>query len=130
MRHHVFASAARYGTFGQVNLGIPPDFPAVAFKRRTPPARSGNAAQELARIFDESKALRKALQTTFDRAAVAQRWQLRAMTIRTNFKPAVHVKLSHQNTDTYLLAWASRLRCECGQRIQVSGKGIRTKAIF
>jgi hypothetical protein len=24
------------------------------------------------------------------------------MTIRTNFKPSVRVKLSHQNTDTYL----------------------------
>jgi indole-3-acetate monooxygenase len=31
MKHHVFASEARYGTFGQVYLGIPPDFPAVAF---------------------------------------------------------------------------------------------------
>jgi indole-3-acetate monooxygenase len=31
MRHHVFASEARYGTFGQVYLGIPPDFPVVAF---------------------------------------------------------------------------------------------------
>jgi alkylation response protein AidB-like acyl-CoA dehydrogenase len=31
MRHHVFASEQRYGTFGQVRLGIPPDFPVVAF---------------------------------------------------------------------------------------------------
>jgi alkylation response protein AidB-like acyl-CoA dehydrogenase len=31
MKHHVFASEARYGTFGQVNLGVPPDFPVVAF---------------------------------------------------------------------------------------------------
>ena len=31
MKHHVFASEARYGTFGQVYLGIPPDFPVVAF---------------------------------------------------------------------------------------------------
>jgi alkylation response protein AidB-like acyl-CoA dehydrogenase len=31
MRHHVFASEARYGTFGQVYLGVPPDFPVVAF---------------------------------------------------------------------------------------------------
>ena len=31
MRHHVFTSEARYGTFGQVYLGVPPDFPAVAF---------------------------------------------------------------------------------------------------
>jgi alkylation response protein AidB-like acyl-CoA dehydrogenase len=31
MRHHVFASEARYGTFGQVCLGVPPDFPVVAF---------------------------------------------------------------------------------------------------
>ena len=30
MRHHVFASEARYGTFGQVYLGVPPDFPVVA----------------------------------------------------------------------------------------------------
>ena len=27
----VFASEARYGTFGQVSLGVPPDFPVVAF---------------------------------------------------------------------------------------------------
>jgi indole-3-acetate monooxygenase len=31
MKHHVFASEARYGTFGQVSLGVPPDFPVVAF---------------------------------------------------------------------------------------------------
>jgi len=31
MRHHVWASEARYGTFGQVRLGVPPDFPVVAF---------------------------------------------------------------------------------------------------
>ncbi len=31
MRHHVFASEARYGTFGQVYLGVEPDFPVVAF---------------------------------------------------------------------------------------------------
>lgn len=31
MRHHVFASEARYGTVGQVYLGVPPDFPVVAF---------------------------------------------------------------------------------------------------
>jgi alkylation response protein AidB-like acyl-CoA dehydrogenase len=31
MRHHVFASEARYGTFGQVCLGMSPDFPVVAF---------------------------------------------------------------------------------------------------
>jgi alkylation response protein AidB-like acyl-CoA dehydrogenase len=31
MRHHVFASEARYGTFGQVRLGVPPDFPVIAF---------------------------------------------------------------------------------------------------
>lgn len=30
MRHHVFASDARYGTVGQVCLGVPPDFPVVA----------------------------------------------------------------------------------------------------
>lgn len=29
MRQHVFASEARYGTFGQVNLGLSPDFPPV-----------------------------------------------------------------------------------------------------
>jgi hypothetical protein len=39
----VFASEARCGTFGQGYLGVPPDFPVVAFKRRTPPARSSNA---------------------------------------------------------------------------------------
>jgi alkylation response protein AidB-like acyl-CoA dehydrogenase len=31
MKHHVFASEARYGTFGQIYLGVPPDFPVVAF---------------------------------------------------------------------------------------------------
>ena len=31
LRHHVFASEQRYGTFGQVCLGVPPDFPVVAF---------------------------------------------------------------------------------------------------
>jgi indole-3-acetate monooxygenase len=31
MRHHVFASEQRYGTFGQVCLGVEPDFPVVAF---------------------------------------------------------------------------------------------------
>jgi alkylation response protein AidB-like acyl-CoA dehydrogenase len=31
MKHHVFGSEARYGTFGQVYLGVPPDFPVVAF---------------------------------------------------------------------------------------------------
>jgi alkylation response protein AidB-like acyl-CoA dehydrogenase len=31
MKHHVFASEQRYGTFGQVRLGVPPDFPVVAF---------------------------------------------------------------------------------------------------
>jgi alkylation response protein AidB-like acyl-CoA dehydrogenase len=31
MRHHVFASEARYGTFGQIYLGVEPDFPVVAF---------------------------------------------------------------------------------------------------
>jgi len=31
MRHHVWTSEFRYGTFGQVRLGIPPDFPVVAF---------------------------------------------------------------------------------------------------
>jgi indole-3-acetate monooxygenase len=31
MRHHVFASEARYGTVGQVRLGVPPDFPVIAF---------------------------------------------------------------------------------------------------
>jgi alkylation response protein AidB-like acyl-CoA dehydrogenase len=31
MRHHVFASEQRYGTFGQVRLCVPPDFPVVAF---------------------------------------------------------------------------------------------------
>jgi alkylation response protein AidB-like acyl-CoA dehydrogenase len=31
MRHHVWASEQRFGTFGQVCLGVPPDFPVVAF---------------------------------------------------------------------------------------------------
>jgi len=31
MRHHLWASEERYGTFGQVRLGVPPDFPVVAF---------------------------------------------------------------------------------------------------
>lgn len=31
MRHHVFASEARYGTFGQVYLGVEPDFGVVTF---------------------------------------------------------------------------------------------------
>jgi indole-3-acetate monooxygenase len=31
LRHHIFASEHRYGTFGQVRLGLPPDFPVVAF---------------------------------------------------------------------------------------------------
>jgi alkylation response protein AidB-like acyl-CoA dehydrogenase len=31
MRHHVFVSEHRYGTFGQVCLGISPDFPVVTF---------------------------------------------------------------------------------------------------
>ncbi len=31
MRHHVFTSEARYGTFGQVLLGVEPDFDVVAF---------------------------------------------------------------------------------------------------
>ena len=31
MRHHAFASEQRYGTFGQVCLGVPPDFPVIAF---------------------------------------------------------------------------------------------------
>ncbi|MCG8607599.1 acyl-CoA dehydrogenase family protein [bacterium] len=31
MKHHAFACEARYGTFGQVYLGVPPDFPVVAF---------------------------------------------------------------------------------------------------
>jgi alkylation response protein AidB-like acyl-CoA dehydrogenase len=31
MRHHVFASEARYGTFSQAYLGVEPDFPVVAF---------------------------------------------------------------------------------------------------
>ena len=31
MRHHVFASEARYGTVGQVYLGVEPDFGVVFF---------------------------------------------------------------------------------------------------
>jgi alkylation response protein AidB-like acyl-CoA dehydrogenase len=31
MRHHAFASEQRFGTFGQVHLGVSPDFPVVAF---------------------------------------------------------------------------------------------------
>jgi indole-3-acetate monooxygenase len=31
MRHHVFASEQRYGTAGQVYLGVEPDFPVIAF---------------------------------------------------------------------------------------------------
>jgi hypothetical protein len=31
MRHQVFASEQRYGTFGQVYLGVPADFPVIAF---------------------------------------------------------------------------------------------------
>jgi alkylation response protein AidB-like acyl-CoA dehydrogenase len=31
LRHHGFATAARYETFGQVHLGLPPEFPLVAF---------------------------------------------------------------------------------------------------
>jgi alkylation response protein AidB-like acyl-CoA dehydrogenase len=31
MRHHVFTSEARCGTFGQIHLGVEPDFPIVAF---------------------------------------------------------------------------------------------------
>ena len=31
LKHHVFTSEARYGTFGQVCLGVLPDFPVVAF---------------------------------------------------------------------------------------------------
>ncbi len=31
MRHHVFASEARYGTFGQVYFGVEPDFGVVSF---------------------------------------------------------------------------------------------------
>lgn len=31
MRHHVFASEARYGTVGQVYLGVEPDFPVIDF---------------------------------------------------------------------------------------------------
>jgi alkylation response protein AidB-like acyl-CoA dehydrogenase len=30
MRHHVFASEARYATFGQVYLGVEPHFPVIA----------------------------------------------------------------------------------------------------
>ncbi|MGI9623393.1 MAG: acyl-CoA dehydrogenase family protein, partial [Acidimicrobiales bacterium] len=31
MRHHVFASEARYATFGQACLGVEPDFPVITF---------------------------------------------------------------------------------------------------
>ena len=31
MRHHVFASEARYGTAGHVYLDVPADFPVIAF---------------------------------------------------------------------------------------------------
>lgn len=31
MKHHVFASEARYGTVGQVYLGVEPDFPVIDF---------------------------------------------------------------------------------------------------
>jgi len=31
MRHHVFAPEQRYGTAGQVYLGVEPDFPVIAF---------------------------------------------------------------------------------------------------
>ena len=31
LKHHVFAAESRYGTVGKVYLGIPPDFPAIAF---------------------------------------------------------------------------------------------------
>jgi alkylation response protein AidB-like acyl-CoA dehydrogenase len=31
MKHHVFASEQRYGTFGQVYLGVPADFPVITF---------------------------------------------------------------------------------------------------
>ena len=31
MKHHVFAAEARYETVGKVYLGVPPDFPVVAF---------------------------------------------------------------------------------------------------
>jgi len=31
LRQHVFSAEARYGTVGQVYLGLEPDFPAVAF---------------------------------------------------------------------------------------------------
>jgi alkylation response protein AidB-like acyl-CoA dehydrogenase len=31
MRHHVFASEARYATFGQAYLGVEPDFPVISF---------------------------------------------------------------------------------------------------
>ncbi|MGH3460781.1 MAG: hypothetical protein ACRDP9_04825 [Kribbellaceae bacterium] len=39
MRHHVFASEQRYGTFGQVCLGVPPDFPVVASSEPAPSMR-------------------------------------------------------------------------------------------
>jgi indole-3-acetate monooxygenase len=31
IRHHAFAAETRYETVGQVYLGVPPDFPALAF---------------------------------------------------------------------------------------------------
>jgi alkylation response protein AidB-like acyl-CoA dehydrogenase len=31
LRHHMFVSEARYGTFGQVYLGVAPDFAPVSF---------------------------------------------------------------------------------------------------
>ena len=31
LRHHGFFSASRYETFGQVRLGVPPEFDLVAF---------------------------------------------------------------------------------------------------
>lgn len=31
LRHHVIAAEPRYGTVGQMYLGLPPDFPAVVF---------------------------------------------------------------------------------------------------
>jgi hypothetical protein len=31
LKHHAFAAEARYETVGQVYLGLPPDFPVLAF---------------------------------------------------------------------------------------------------
>jgi hypothetical protein len=31
LRHHAFGAETRYETVGQVYLGLPPDFPALAF---------------------------------------------------------------------------------------------------